>query len=219
MLTVGEILKKEREKKGYSLSHIEKKIRVRESFLKAIEANNWSTFSSKIYITGIIKNYARFLGIDPGRALAFFRRDYGRKEDISFKKAASSKHLVPESRQYAIAGLTFLILIFFTYFAFQLNLFLSPPKVTLLSPKTSQFKKQNRVKIVGKTEKEAVVTIFKDRVLTASFSDQLLVNMEVHMQNMLTTDQLEKLIDEIKEHVRREVPSIQHVQVELEAPE
>ena len=50
-------------------------------------------------------------------------------------------------------------------------------------------------------------------------SDQLLVNMEVHMQNMLTTDQLEKLIDEIKEHVRREVPSIQHVQVELEAPE
>ena len=164
MLTVGEILKKEREKKGYSLSHIEKKIRVRESFLKAIEANNWSTFSSKIYITGIIKNYARFLGIDPGRALAFFRRDYGRKEDISFKKAASSKHLVPESRQYAIAGLTFLILIFFTYFAFQLNLFLSPPKVVLLSPKTSQFKKQNRVKIVGKTEKEAVVTIFKDRV-------------------------------------------------------
>lgn len=50
-------------------------------------------------------------------------------------------------------------------------------------------------------------------------SDKLLVNMEVHMQNMLTTDQLEKLIDEIKEHVRREVPSIQHVQVELEAPE
>ena len=164
MLTVGEILKKEREKKGYSLSHIEKKIRVRESFLKAIEANNWSTFSSKIYITGIIKNYARFLGIDPGRALAFFRRDYGRKEDISFKKAASSKHLVPESRQYAIAGLTFLILIFFTYFAFQLNLFLSPPKVTLLSPKTSQFKKQNRVKIVGKTEKDATITIFGERL-------------------------------------------------------
>jgi cation diffusion facilitator family transporter len=50
-------------------------------------------------------------------------------------------------------------------------------------------------------------------------SEKLLVNMEVHMQDMLTTDELEKLIDEIKAHVRREVPSIQHVQVELETPE
>ncbi len=50
-------------------------------------------------------------------------------------------------------------------------------------------------------------------------SNSLLVNMEVHMQDRLTTDELEKLIDKIKGRVLRKVPSIQHIQVELETPE
>lgn len=50
-------------------------------------------------------------------------------------------------------------------------------------------------------------------------SDKLLVNMEVHMKDALTTDQLEKLIDKIKRRVQKKVPSVQHVQVELETPE
>lgn len=49
-------------------------------------------------------------------------------------------------------------------------------------------------------------------------SDRLLVNMEVHMKDKLTTDELENLIDKIKERVRLKVPSIQHIQVELETP-
>lgn len=164
MLTVGGILKKEREKKGHSLSHVARKIRVREQFLKAIEDNNWNIFSSKIYISGIIKNYAQFLGIDSERAQAFFRRDYEKQEDVSFRKKVSSKHLVPESKKYAVLGLIVLTLAFLTYFAYQLHIYLSPPKIQILSPKTFTFKKQDRVRIVGKTEKEAVVTIFKDRI-------------------------------------------------------
>lgn len=50
-------------------------------------------------------------------------------------------------------------------------------------------------------------------------ADKLLVNMEVHMQDQLTTDELEILIDKIKKRVLEKVPSIQHVQVELETPE
>lgn len=50
-------------------------------------------------------------------------------------------------------------------------------------------------------------------------ADKLLVNMEVHMQDRLTTDELEALIDKIKRRVRRKVPTIQHIQVELETPE
>lgn len=50
-------------------------------------------------------------------------------------------------------------------------------------------------------------------------ADKLLVNMEVHMQDKLTTDELEVLIDKIKKRVRAKVPSIQHIQVELETPE
>ena len=49
--------------------------------------------------------------------------------------------------------------------------------------------------------------------------DKLLVNLEVHMKDKLTTDELEILIDKIKRRVKKEVPSIGHIQVELESPD
>ncbi len=49
-------------------------------------------------------------------------------------------------------------------------------------------------------------------------SEKLLVNMEVHLTNNLTTDQIEKLVDKIKENIAKEVPAVKHIQVELEAP-
>jgi divalent metal cation (Fe/Co/Zn/Cd) transporter len=49
--------------------------------------------------------------------------------------------------------------------------------------------------------------------------DKLLVNIDVHMQDQLTTDDLERLIDKIKKRIREKIPSIRYVQVELETPE
>lgn len=48
---------------------------------------------------------------------------------------------------------------------------------------------------------------------------RLLVNLEVHMKDKLTTDELEILTDKIKSRVKKEVPTIGHIQVELESPD
>lgn len=50
-------------------------------------------------------------------------------------------------------------------------------------------------------------------------SEKLLVNLEVHMKNNLDTDEIEKLMDEIKEKIQQEVPSVKYIQVELETPD
>ncbi len=50
-------------------------------------------------------------------------------------------------------------------------------------------------------------------------SEKLLVNLEVHMKNNLDTDEIEKLMDEIKENIQQEVPSVKYIQVELETPD
>lgn len=49
--------------------------------------------------------------------------------------------------------------------------------------------------------------------------EKLLVNIEVHLTDKFTTDEIERLIDRIKENVREEVPTVQHIQVELETPD
>lgn len=164
MLTVGEILKQQREKRQIPLDQVEKGIRVREKYLKAIESGQWNFFSSKIYIAGIIKNYAKFLGLDQNKVLAFFRREYEQQENLGFKRKISSQYLTPETKKFVILALVIVFIGFFAYFGYQLRAYLSPPKVSIISPKTDRFINESRLKIIGQTEKEAVVTIFDERV-------------------------------------------------------
>lgn len=50
-------------------------------------------------------------------------------------------------------------------------------------------------------------------------AEKLLVNIDVHLSSKLTTEQIEKLIDDIKAEIRKEVPNAKHIQIELETPE
>lgn len=164
MLSVGELLRKTREDKKISLVEVEKQIKIREKFLKAVEENRWDHFSSKVYIIGIIKNYANFLNLDSKKILAFFRRDYEKKDDVRFKRRISSNYLAPETKKIAVLSLVFIIFLFFAYFIYQLKIYFSPPKVDIILPAAMNFAKEEKIKIRGKTEKEAVVTIFGDRI-------------------------------------------------------
>jgi cation diffusion facilitator family transporter len=49
--------------------------------------------------------------------------------------------------------------------------------------------------------------------------EKLLVNLEVHLEDDLDTDEIEKLIDRIKQVVQTKEPTVHHIQVELETPE
>lgn len=164
MISVGALLKNAREKKKLTLRDVEKRIKVREQFLIALEHDKWETFTSRIYITGILNNYARFLGLDERKVLAFFRREYERIEEIKFKERVSSSYLSSDSKKTIIGGLILICILLLGYFSYQMYQYLKPPTVTILSPKESTFKRQPTVKVVGKTENEAVITIMGERV-------------------------------------------------------
>lgn len=164
MLTVGKILKNEREKKGLKLSDIEKSVKVRSKFLNAIENDNWSIFTSKIYITGIIRNYSKELGVDPEKMLAFFRREYAKKEDTSFRKNLTSKYFTPQRVKILYFLIFLLVILFSYYFGFQIKRYFTPPKIEIISPTQNIFKHQDKIKIIGKTEMEAIIKIFGDRI-------------------------------------------------------
>ncbi len=164
MLSVGNILKNEREKKGLLLVDIEKQIKVREKYLKAIEEENWNYFSSKIYIIGILKNYSRILNLDNKKILAFFRRDYERKEEVKFKKRVSSKYLTSETKKFLKLGLIILFIFFTSYFLYQLKIYFSPPSYKLISPQVANFTIEKNVKITGKTDRDTAIVIAGERI-------------------------------------------------------
>ena len=164
MLTAGEILKNQRLKKNLLLSEIAKQIKIKEKYLEALEDNNWNLLPSKVYIEGLIKSYCRFLGFNYKKVLPFFYRDYEEKETFTFRQKVSEKYFTPGVKKIFGMLMTSLIIIFFIYFAYQLKIFLTPPKITLLSPKTNTFYNETSIKIIGKTEKETTITIFGERI-------------------------------------------------------
>lgn len=163
-LSVGEILKRERFRKKISLKDVEKNIRVREKFLVAIEQNDWKPFSSKVYISGVIRSYSLFLGLDENRVLAFFRRDYDAIEDVRFKEKVTKDYFTPQTKKIVILTVGTLIALFILYFGYQLNQFFSPPQLTIIEPTSNTVLQKERISIVGKTDREAAVSIFGERV-------------------------------------------------------
>jgi len=104
------------------------------------------------------------LGLDERKILAFFRREYERIEEIKFKEKVSTSYLSSDSKKTIIAGFIFVCILLVGYFSYQLFQYLKPPAVQILSPIQDTFKREAIIKIVGKTEKEAAVTILGERI-------------------------------------------------------
>lgn len=162
MYTVGDLLKKARIEKDLSIEQVERKTRIRSKYIESIETNNWKAFPSKVYITGVIRSYALFLGVDPAKALAYFRRDYEKKDEVKFRKHIPSLNLLPETKKILIGVIGIIFLFFIAYFAYQLNLYLAPPKVTIMEPTKTVFRNTPKIAIIGKTDDEASIEIFGD---------------------------------------------------------
>ncbi len=163
MLTVGDLLKKAREEKNISLTQVERDLRIRLKYLKSIENNQWDFSSSKVYIEGIIKNYARYLQLDPKKILAYFNRDYEKKENLKFQQK-KYYHFGSPTKKFIITGFFLITAFFIIYFFYQILLYLSPPKVIIFSPSETYFKKQSMIKIKGKVDRESQILISNQRV-------------------------------------------------------
>lgn len=61
---VGTQLRNQREKLGYSLQQAAQHTRIRKTYLESIENNQFSDLPGQAYVTGFIKSYSLYLGVD-----------------------------------------------------------------------------------------------------------------------------------------------------------
>lgn len=72
MPEVGQMLREARERKGISLEEAEQELKIRQKFLVALENNHRNGVLPEIYMRGFVKNYARYLGLDPAQIMAIY---------------------------------------------------------------------------------------------------------------------------------------------------
>lgn len=68
---LGDIMRGERATKGKSLLDVQRELRIRASYVAAIENCDITAFDAPSFVSGYVRSYARYLGMDPD---ATFRR-------------------------------------------------------------------------------------------------------------------------------------------------
>lgn len=183
MRTVGEILKKARLEKKITLDEVEKKIRIRQKYLSALEENAWDTLPSLPYIKGFLRNYSIFLGLKPEEMLAFFRRQFREQEKSGLLPEGMAKPLNDSGFSWTpqLSAITIIFLfvgLFFGYLFFQYRTISSPPTLTIEQPREGEVVMGNSTLVKGSTDKDAVVSINNQKIaLSDNGTFQLSINL------------------------------------------
>lgn len=90
MASVGNMLKREREKQKLQISDISASTKIPEKFLRAIEKEDYSVFPAETFLVGFIRNYARELDLDPNEVVSLYKNTKLDKERTITTTPASS---------------------------------------------------------------------------------------------------------------------------------
>ncbi|EFK10526.1 conserved hypothetical protein [delta proteobacterium NaphS2] len=106
-ISLGALLRKEREKKGFNYAQISQQTRMRPHFVAAIENEDWDLLPAPTLVKGFIKSYARVLSLDEERLLDLYREETGTND-------FSQKFVLPSIAQrkkwpFVIVGLLLLL--------------------------------------------------------------------------------------------------------------
>jgi len=66
---LGRTLREARERLGLTLEEVERGTRIRTHHLEAMERGDWDSLPSPVQARGFLRNYADFIGLDPGEIL------------------------------------------------------------------------------------------------------------------------------------------------------
>lgn len=74
---IGETLSAARREQGRSLADAAAETRVRETYLAALEQEDFTAIGGDVYAKGFLRSYAKALGLDPEPLLDAYRQEFG----------------------------------------------------------------------------------------------------------------------------------------------
>ncbi len=100
-LRLGDLMRGERATMGKSLLDVQRELRIKATFIAAIENADVKAFETPGFIAGYVRSYARYLGMDPDWAFRAFCTESGFEPVHGMSSAASLK---PEKSAPAVGG-------------------------------------------------------------------------------------------------------------------
>lgn len=200
--TLGEKLKRKRKSLGLEIHQVEKALKIRAKYLKALEDEEWIKLPPDPYTKGFLKSYALYLKLDPQKILSLFKREKGIEEGIrkasgkspQVKQLKSPRVIItPKTLFIALILIGALAAIF--YVGWQFKSFTAPPKLEVTSPADNTLLESDFVYIAGKTDAGADLFINNVSIGTDSegkFKEKIILKEGINILQITATNKLKK---------------------------
>jgi cytoskeletal protein RodZ len=144
MAGFGETLYQARANMGVTLKEAEQATRINRHHLDALESENFSALPPLIYQRGIVRNYASYLRLDPGKLLVMFEETQGPSGKAQPNSVASIPPVnMPSHWTPNFAIIAFTVVLSAIVFAWVYSAFVAQPENTLapteLAPTATPF--------------------------------------------------------------------------------
>lgn len=147
-LTVGCVVADARKRSRKTVKEISETLKIAAKYLKGIELDDYSQFPGDAYITGFVKNYANYLGLDgddivkqlikeqfSDKKYHVFNRSGSKVQPIDKKSELSKKYLHSDDGDFSnvglivVVGILLLIILIFSIFNRDDEVMVEPPVV------------------------------------------------------------------------------------------
>ena len=131
MASIGQDLKRERELRGISLEEIAETTKINPRFLRDLESDNLDALPGEFFVRGIIREYAKHLGLDEHDALNTYLESHQNVEQEGIAKKNGSAGLpknITSAIRIAALGAFLIAVLFGLFFIFGKKEPPPPPK-------------------------------------------------------------------------------------------
>ena len=102
-LRLGDLMRGERATMGKSLLDVQRELKIKATYIAAIEHADVSAFETQGFVAGYVRSYARYLGMNPDEAFARFCKEANFKVAHGMSAAASTASLTGARNRAAAA--------------------------------------------------------------------------------------------------------------------
>ena len=162
MVRLGQRLHQKRLQRKLSLDEIAQELKIKSTFLSAIERGEYNKLPSPAYAQGFVMNYATYLGISKAETTLLFKREFDAKKAMKVLPDVMVNHKEFPSSTISYSAVNYGFYIFFSDYPllsiFPISRCFFTSLLTVTTPMPASKTSQD-VTVTGNADSNATVTI------------------------------------------------------------